>query len=50
MKTYTINVDEELTAIYEDITKFNNKSIEETLQVILKRVVDTLLKGARENP
>ena len=44
MKEYTIKLDDALSAIYEDIAKMNNKSTEEALQIILKRVIETMLK------
>jgi len=45
MKKYTIELNDDLSHIYEDIAKMNDKSIEEALQMILKRVIETMLKG-----
>jgi len=47
MKKYTIELDNDLSAIYEDIAKMNCKSTEEALQIILKRAIMTML---REDP
>ena len=44
MKKYTIVLDDDLSAIYEDIAKNNHKSTEEAFQIILKRVIETMLK------
>ena len=48
MKKYTIELNDDLATIYEDIAKMNNKSVEESLQIILKRVIETLLKNSSE--
>ena len=48
MKDYTIKLDDDLSRIYEDIAKVNHKSIEETLQIILKRVIETMIKENTE--
>jgi hypothetical protein len=37
-------LDDDLSTIYEDIAKMNYKSTEEALQIILKRVIETMLK------
>lgn len=49
MKKYTIVLDDELSAIYEDIAKMNRKPVEEALQLVLKRVIDSLLKERSQN-
>lgn len=43
MKQYNVKLDDDLSAIYEDIAKSNNKPIEEALQIVLRRVIETLL-------
>ena len=48
MKKYTIELSNELSTIYEDIAQMNNKSIEESLQIILKKVIETLLSHTRD--
>lgn len=45
MKKYTIELSDELSVIYEDIAKMNEKSIEESLSIILERVIHTMLTG-----
>ena len=47
MKKYTIKLSDDLSAIYEDIAKINQKTVEEALQIILTRVIETML---RKNP
>ena len=44
MKKYIIELNDDLSAIYEDIAKMNNKPVEEALRIILKRVIETMLK------
>ena len=44
MKKYTIELNDDLSAIYADIAKINHKSIEEALQIILRRVIETMLQ------
>ena len=44
MKSYTIELTDELSTIYEDIAKTRSKSTEETLQLILKRVIESMLE------
>ncbi|MDP4120055.1 MAG: hypothetical protein Q8876_03245 [Bacillota bacterium] len=48
MKKYTIELSDDLTTIYEDLARMNNKSTEETMQIILKKVIDTLLGHAQD--
>ena len=43
MKTYEVTLSEDLSTIYEDIAKMNEKSIEESLSIILERVIRTML-------
>ena len=47
MKKYMIELDENLSNIYEDIAKINHKSVEETLQIILKRIIETMTKETK---
>ena len=49
MKKYTIELDSDLSDIYEDIARMNHKSVEEALQIILRRVIDTMLKKPTTN-
>ena len=49
MKKMIIELDDDLSAIYEDMAKMNNKSTEEVLQIILKEVVDTMRKECPAN-
>lgn len=49
MKKYNIELSNKLSTIYEDIAKMNNKSIEESLQIILKKVIDTLLSHSADS-
>ena len=50
MKEYTVILNDDLALIYEDIAKMNHKTTEEALQIILKRVIDTMLKPKAEIP
>ena len=38
MKKYTIELSDELSVIYEDIAEMNEKSVEESLSIILELV------------
>ena len=49
MKQYVIELTDELSVIYEDIAKMNKKSIEESLAIILERVIHTMLYPPGEN-
>jgi len=49
MKKYTIELDEDLAAIYEDIAKVNHKSVEQAFQILLKRMIETILKERPSN-
>lgn len=49
MKKYTIELSDELSVIYEDIAKMNEKSIEESLSIILERVIRTMLNRPGEH-
>jgi len=49
MKKYTIELNDELSVIYEDIAKMNEKSIEESLSIILERVIRTMLNQPGEH-
>lgn len=44
MKTYTVELPDELSCIYEDIARMNKKTVEECLAIILDRVIRTLIK------
>ena len=49
MKEYIIKLEEDLSNIYEDLAKMNNTSAEECMQVMLKKVIDTLLGKHKPN-
>ena len=44
MKKYTIELSDDLSRIYADIAKANRKTTEECLQILLKNIIDSLLK------
>ena len=44
MKKHTIELNDDLSSIYEDIAKINSKTTEEAMQIILRRVIETMLK------
>lgn len=44
MRKYIIELEDDLSTIYEDIAKMNHKSIEESLQIVLQRVIAILLR------
>jgi len=44
MKKYVVELDDDLSNIYEDIAKLNNMPTGKALQIILKRVIETMLK------
>ena len=50
MKKYVIELNDELSIIYEDIAKMNQKRVEDCLSIILERVIHTLLHPPGENP
>lgn len=43
MKNYTVQLTDELSVIYEDIAKMNQKKVEECLAILLERVIRTML-------
>ena len=43
MKKYTIELNDELSVIYEDIAKMNKRTVEDCLTIILERVIRTML-------
>lgn len=43
MAKYIIELSDYLSTIYEDLAKMSNRSTEEILQIILEKVIDTLL-------
>ncbi len=49
MKKYTIELSDELSVIYEDIAEMNEKSVEESLSIILERVIRTMLNQLGEH-
>ena len=49
MVKYEIELSDELSVIYEDIAKMNEKSIEESLSIILERVIHTMLTRPGEH-
>ena len=49
MKKFTIELSDELSVIYEDIAEMNEKSVEESLSIILERVIHTMLNRPGEN-
>lgn len=44
MKSCTVELSDELYAIYEDIAKLNDKPLAECLSIILERVIRTMLR------
>ena len=50
MKSYVVELTDELSVIYEDIAKMNKKKVEDCLAIILKRVICTMInKSEPEN-
>ena len=43
MKKYVVELSDELSVIYEDIAKMNHRTVEESLAIILERVIRTML-------
>ena len=43
VKSYTIELTDELSVIYEDIAKMNEKKVEDCLVIILERVIRTMI-------
>jgi len=50
MKKYTIELNDDLSAIYEDIAEYNQKSAEEAMQIMLGKVIETMLGKNPKNP
>ena len=48
MKTYEVTLSEDLSTIYEDIAKMNQKDVEDCLVIILERVIRTMLNHSDE--
>lgn len=44
MKTYTVELNDDLSCIYEDIARMHQKRTEECLAIILERVIRTMLR------
>ena len=49
MKKYVIELDDDLSNVYEDIAKMNNKKVEECLCIILDHVIRTMLNPPSKN-
>ena len=49
MVKYEIELSDELSVIYEDIAEMNEKSVEESLSIILERVIRTMLNQLGEH-
>ena len=49
MVKYEIELSDELSVIYEDIAEMNEKSVEESLSIILERVIHTMLNQPGEH-
>ncbi|MCI9414457.1 MAG: hypothetical protein HFJ79_04650 [Clostridiales bacterium] len=50
MKSYVVELTDELSVIYEDIAKMNKKKVEDCLAIILERVIRTMInKSETEN-
>lgn len=49
MVKYEIELSDELSVIYEDIAEMNEKSVEESLSIILERVIRTMLNQPGEH-
>ena len=49
MVKYEIELSDELSVIYEDIAEMNEKSVEESLSIILERVIHTMLNRPGEH-
>lgn len=47
MKEFTIVLEDDLAEIYADIAKMSKKTTEEALQIVLKRVIETMLKQGK---
>lgn len=45
IKKYIIEMEDDLATIFEDIARINHKETEEALQIILKRVIETMLNN-----
>ncbi len=43
MKSYIVELTDELAVIYEDIAKMNNRKVEDCLAIILERVIRTMI-------
>jgi len=43
MKKYTIELPDDIAEVYENIARVNKTPTEESLQIILKKVIKTLL-------
>lgn len=49
LKKYYIELSNELSVIYEDIAKLNQKKVEECMAIILGRVIHTMLQAPGDN-
>jgi len=48
MKQYLIEINDDLSAIYEDIAKMSTMPVEEVMRRILKKVIETMLRDTAE--
>jgi hypothetical protein len=44
MKRYVVKMSDELSCIYEDIARINQKTVDECLAIILERVIRTMVR------
>lgn len=49
MKTYTVELSDDLSCIYEDIARMNKRGVEERLTIILERIIRTLIKKSEHD-
>ena len=49
MKKYVIELDDDLSNVYDDFAKINNKTVVECLCFILDRVIRTMLNPPSKN-
>lgn len=49
MKKYRIELSEDLSVIYEDIAKMNQKKVEDCLVIILDRAIRTMIRREAED-
>lgn len=44
MKRYVIQLNDDLSCVYEDIARLNQKPVEDCLAIILERVICTMIR------